>query len=85
VDPASALRELARCTKVGGCILVVDMVEHARATYRTSMGHRHLGFSEADARAWARASGVQLSRWRRIPPVVSVRGPGLFSARFSKR
>jgi len=79
-DPSGAVTELARALKVGGRLLVVDMVEHSRTEYRTTMGHRHLGFSERDAKAWARASGLTLDRWRRITPAVDVRGPGLFSA-----
>ncbi len=84
-DPGRALRELARCTRKGGCILVVDMVEHTRASYRTAMGHRHLGFSEATAKEWAKGASVHLGRWRRLPPSVNGCGPGLFSARFAKR
>jgi len=84
-DPAAAVVELARTLKLGGHLLVIDMVEHERAEYRTTMGHRHLGFSHNDAKAWARASGLHLSRWRRVTPGVDVRGPGLFSALFCRR
>lgn len=84
-DPSRAMTEIARCVKVGGRILVIDMVEHERTSYRTSMGHRHLGFSQESAKVWARAAPVVLRRWRRITPVVDVRGPGLFCALFSRR
>lgn len=79
-DPAAAAVEIARVLKVGGRLLVVDMVEHDRSEYRTTMSHMHLGFSQRDARQWARASGMRLDRWHRIAPQVDVRGPGLFSA-----
>ncbi len=79
-DPAAATREIGRTLKIGGRLLVVDMVEHTRSEYRTTMGHRHLGFSQTDARAWARASGLSLERWHRIAPETTAQGPGLFSA-----
>ena len=84
-DPSAATIEIARVLKVGGRLLVIDMVEHDRSEYRTTMSHLHLGFSQRDARAWARASGMTLDRWRRITPQVDVRGPGLFSALLTRR
>ena len=45
----------------------------------------HLGFSQRDAKVWARASGLNLDRWSRIIPGVDVRGPGLFSALMTRR
>ncbi len=82
-EPRRALREIARCTKPGGRILVVDMVSHERTTYKTTMGHRHLGFSETEAREWARAAGVTLRSWSTLAPQVDVRGPQLFAAVFA--
>ncbi|MSR45349.1 MAG: metalloregulator ArsR/SmtB family transcription factor [Phycisphaerales bacterium] len=84
-DPSAAVIELARTLKVGGRLLVIDMVEHDRSEYRTTMGHQHLGFSQSDAKAWSRASGLDLDRWSRITPGVDVRGPGLFSALMTRR
>ena len=84
-DPSAAVIELARTLKVGGRLLVIDMVEHDRSEYRTTMGHQHLGFSQRDAKTWARASGLNLDRWSRITPGVDVRGPGLFSALMTRR
>lgn len=84
-DPASAVTEIARTLRSGGRLLVIDMVDHERHEYRSAMGHRHLGFSQRDIKAWARTGGLELERIRRIPPAVSARGPSLFSASFVRK
>ncbi len=83
-DPSAAAAEIARTLKSGGRLLVIDMVEHNRSEYRATMGHRHLGFSQNDARKWAKASGLSLDRWQRIAPETTAQGPGLFSALLSR-
>ncbi len=83
-DPNAAAIEIARTLKSGGRLLVIDMVEHNRSEYRATMGHRHLGFSQGDARKWAKASGLSLDRWQRIVPETTAQGPGLFSALLSR-
>lgn len=84
-DPSAATVEIARTLKNGARLLVIDMVEHNRSEYRATMGHRHLGFSQGDARKWAKASGLSLDRWQRIVPETTAQGPGLFSALLSRR
>jgi ArsR family transcriptional regulator len=79
-DPAAAAREVARALRPGGVLLVVDMVAHDRESYRHTMGHQHLGFEERDVRTWSRAAGFAETRWRRLRPDTSARGPGLFAA-----
>ncbi len=59
-------------------------VRHDREAYARTMGHQHLGFSEADARSWARAGGLQLLRWVRLRPDPAGKGPALFSALLSR-
>lgn len=81
-SPAQALASIARATSVGGRVLVVDMVRHDRTSYQQTMGHRHLGFTEADLRAHARATGLSLARYVRLRPDTQGKGPGLFSALF---
>jgi len=79
-DPAMALRECARTLKADGRVLVVDMVRHDREAYARTMGHRHLGFEERDARAWARAADLTLARWRTLRAAAEAKGPALFAA-----
>ncbi len=84
-DPAGALRAIGRCVKPKGRVLVIDMVAHDRSSYRATMGHRHLGFTEEQARAWTRSGTLTLRRWHRIAPLVDVRGPQLFGALFVRK
>ncbi len=78
--PAAAVAEAARILRRGGAVLIVDMVAHDRTTYRHTMGHHHLGFSEANVRGWAAAAGLADVRYRALPPDPDARGPGLFVA-----
>ena len=79
-DPGQVLRALAPCLRRGGTLLVVDMASHDRDGYRQTMGHRHLGFSEADIGRHARGTGFRLARHVRLRPDTSGKGPGLFAA-----
>lgn len=76
--PADAVREIARAVKSSGVIMIVDMVAHDRASYRHTMGHKHLGFSEKDVRGWAVAAGLTDVRFIRLRPDMQSKGPGLF-------
>lgn len=78
--PERALAGVARVLAAGGRALVVDMVSHDRTSYQHTMGHRHLGFSEAELRALAAKSGMRLARYTRLRPDTEGKGPGLFAA-----
>lgn len=79
-EPGVVVKEVARVLKPGGVLLIVDMVEHDRESYRATMGHVHLGFSEAQVQSWAKAAGLKQCRYRRLQPAVEGKGPGLFAA-----
>lgn len=79
-DPALAVESVAKLLKPGGALLLIDMIAHARGEYRSTMGHRHLGFSQADVRRWAEAAGLRLERWHKMSPAIEAKGPELFSA-----
>lgn len=83
-DPAAAVREIARTLRPGGLVMIVDMLAHHHEAYRHTMGHIHLGFTEKDVRAWARAAGLHLTRYRPLRPDTERRGPGLFMATLRK-
>lgn len=79
-DPAAVAREVARILSPAGRWVVVDMVEHDREEYRSTMGHQHLGFAEAHLAAWAAPAGLLLRSWRVLPADPEAQGPALFVA-----
>ncbi len=79
-DPRRVLAESRRALKVGGRLLVVDMLPHDREEYRREMGHIWLGFSEEQIRRDLEATGFAECRVRTLPTDPEVRGPALFVA-----
>lgn len=78
--PEEALREAARIISNGGRIIIIDMQEHQHQEYKHTMGHVHLGFSEADIRSLCSASNISLTQYHRLRPTIDARGPSLFAA-----
>lgn len=78
-DPQAAMSEMRRVLKPGGVCLVVDMVEHDRAEYRQTMGHRWLGFSERQLNEWAQRAGLSSARVTHVQTDADAKGPGLFA------
>ncbi len=72
--------EVARVLAPDGRWIILDMVEHDRSEYRDTMGHQHLGFSEATTRALAADAGLSLAAWRVLPADPAAQGPALFVA-----
>jgi ubiquinone/menaquinone biosynthesis C-methylase UbiE/DNA-binding transcriptional ArsR family regulator len=85
VDPMEVLAEAARVLRPGGRLLVVDMLPHERDEYRTTMGHLWLGFDEQQLAAWMEDVGFASPRVVPLPPDPHAKGPGLFTARATKR
>ena len=81
---APVFTEVARVLAPGGRFVILDMVEHAREEYRDTMGHQHLGFSEAFVRELARAAGLRLTSWRPLPADPAAQGPSLFVATIAR-
>src|SRR5262249_32759180 len=84
-DPARALAEACRILKPQGRLILVDMLPHDREQYRQQMGHVWLGFSEEQIERLLRESGFDEVRIVALPPVPSVKGPGLFVASSKSR
>lgn len=57
-DPERAVAELCRITRPGGCVIVVDLIEHTQEWMRAEMAHRWLGFARQAVESWFRRAGV---------------------------
>lgn len=79
-DPAQSIRELARITRASGRVVIVDMLEHDRETYRHTMGHRWLGFAPAAVERMLKDAGLTKARVTALPSDPQAKGPGLFVA-----
>ena len=74
------MTEISRALAPGGRLILLDMQAHDRREYRRTMGHKHLGFSEAALAGLARGAGLRLARYTLLPPPPDALGPGLFNA-----
>jgi ArsR family transcriptional regulator len=79
-DIRAALAEMRRVVKREGVVLVVDMTAHGHEEFRLTMGHQHLGFSEADLSSAGRDVGFASIRYRRLRAETDRKGPGIFAA-----
>lgn len=79
-EPAPVLAEMRRIVRPGGMAVVVDMAAHDRQDYRQTMGHRHLGFSEAEMAALLLTAGFAAPRLVHVPAEPDAKGPSLFVA-----
>ncbi len=77
--PMEALAEMRRIVRPGGMALVVDMVAHDRTTYRHTMGHRWLGFSDQTMTALMTGAGFEKARYGTLASDPNAKGPGLFA------
>jgi ArsR family transcriptional regulator len=57
-SPAEAVREMARCVKPGGTVVVVDFVRHQHEWMRQELGVHWLGFAEDEVAGWFAAAGL---------------------------
>jgi ArsR family transcriptional regulator len=80
-DPSAVITEAARVLRKGGCLLIVDMEQHEREEYRTTMGHVWLGFSPDQLTAWLTDAGFVPPRIVPLAPDAQAKGPALFTAR----
>lgn len=74
---APVFAEVARVLKPGGRWVILDMLAHDREEYRSTMGHQHLGFSQAMMQSLAEGAGLGLQHWRVLPTDPGVLGPAL--------
>jgi ubiquinone/menaquinone biosynthesis C-methylase UbiE/DNA-binding transcriptional ArsR family regulator len=58
-EPQRAIEELCRITRMGGAVIVVDLVRHNQEWMREQMAHRWLGFDRDTVEQWLRAAGAE--------------------------
>jgi len=78
-DPAQVCREMARILRPGGVAMIVDMVEHDRAAYRQTMGHRWLGFGVPILIRMLGDAGLGSAKFQMLRSESDAKGPGLFA------
>lgn len=78
--PDRAFAEVRRVLRKEGRVVLLDMQKHDRSEYRATMGHVHLGFSEAEVRGLADDAGLRLLAWRPLGAAAGASGPPLFVA-----
>lgn len=57
-DPARAIANLCRITRLGGPIILVDLVQHKQDWMREQMAHQWLGFDQPTIERWFRQAGA---------------------------
>lgn len=83
-DLHAAAREMHDIIRPGGRVLIIDMAEHDRVSYKHTMGHRWLGIPQKALTDALQAAGLKDIRINRIPDDPDARGPGLFVCTASK-
>ncbi|NNG15625.1 MAG: metalloregulator ArsR/SmtB family transcription factor [Gemmatimonadales bacterium] len=79
-DPERILAEARRALRVGGRLLIIDMMPHERQEYQSEMGHVWQGFSEEQISAWLGRAGFDRLAYHTLPPDPEAKGPTLFAA-----
>lgn len=79
-EPGRVLGEMRRVLRPGGAALVIDMGEHDRDEYKRTMGHRKLGFGEAEMTGLLIEAGFGRAAVRHLRPNAEALGPGLIAA-----
>ncbi len=61
-EPLDAVRELARITRPGGTVVLIEFTRHNLAWMRDELDHRWLGFADDDIARWFAATGLVAGR-----------------------
>jgi ArsR family transcriptional regulator len=76
-DPTAVVREAARIIRLGGRVIVVDLLPHDREDFRRQMGQRSMGFSPEAISTMLVSSGLSNLVLRPLPTEASAKGPAL--------
>ncbi|MDH3520341.1 MAG: metalloregulator ArsR/SmtB family transcription factor [Myxococcales bacterium] len=64
-SPGEAIREMARCVRCGGAVVVVDFVRHEHEWMRQELGVTWLGFEQTEVESWFRDAHLE-------PPLIQI-------------
>jgi ArsR family transcriptional regulator len=79
-DPVRVLAEAGRILKVGGRLVVTDLLRHDREDFRLEMGQEHLGWEPEEMQQMLEDAGFQGVSARSLPPEPEAKGPALLLA-----
>jgi ArsR family transcriptional regulator len=79
-DPVRVIAEAGRILKLGGRLLVLDMMPHDRQDLKQTMGHLWQGFDSGILAGWMQSAGFDGFRYNPLPPDPDAKGPVLFAA-----
>ncbi len=77
VEPASALREMARVIRPGGKAVIVDVMRHDREGFRREMGQQNMGYEPAEVCLLLEEAGLTSCCCTPIAPHADAKGPAL--------
>jgi ArsR family transcriptional regulator len=77
-DPAPVLREASRILKLGGKLVIVDLLPHDREDFRRQMGQAGMGLSLEQVHQLQTAASLVPAHCAPLSPEPNVKGPALF-------
>jgi ArsR family transcriptional regulator len=79
-DPTIVLREAARVIRLGGKVVVVDLLEHGRDEFRRELNQQHAGFEAPAMAAMLKNAGFEPTGSRSLDAEPQAKGPPLVLA-----
>jgi ArsR family transcriptional regulator len=83
-DVAPVLAEVARVSKPGGRVVVVDLLSHDRDDFRRQLGQARAGFEPSELESLLNAAGLACDHIAPLAPEPDVKGPALLLAAGSR-
>lgn len=82
--PVDVMKELARVTKPGGSVVVIDLLQHDRDDFRRDMGQQANGYAKPQLETLFNDAGLSNASIHDLPTHSQATGPALLLAHASK-